>query len=130
MKSLHVSSASFAAALVYLSATAAQASAPELDPVVVVADRTPTPISRTGQSVTVLDAADIQSSQAIGVAEVLQTTPGATFARTGGPGQPTSVFIRGADSDHTLVLIDGVEMDDPSQPAGNFDFANLLVGVS
>ena len=52
--------------------------------------------------------------------------PGLSVARSGGVGQPTSVFIRGAESDQTVVLIDGVQIYDPSTTAGYFDFENLL----
>jgi vitamin B12 transporter len=99
-----------------------------LDEVVVVATRTPEPLSKVGNSVTVLDQQAIQDSQKVNVSDLLATTPGITFARTGGPGNSTSVHIRGADSDHTIVLIDGVVLNDPSLTGGNFDFGNLLVG--
>jgi vitamin B12 transporter len=62
------------------------------------------------------------------VSQLLATTPGISFSRSGGPGNSTSVNIRGADSDHTLVLIDGVVLNDPSLVNGNIDFGNLLVG--
>ncbi len=99
-----------------------------LDPIVVVANRAPEPLSKVGNSVTVLDEQAIQESQKIGVSELLATTPGITFSRNGGPGTSTSVYIRGANSDHTVVLIDGVVLNDPSLIGGNFDFGNLLVG--
>jgi vitamin B12 transporter len=99
-----------------------------LDEVVVVANRAPEPLSKVGSSVTVLDAYDIQQSQAVVASDLLAQTPGITVARNGGPGQPTSVFIRGAESDQTVVVIDGVTLNDPSQPAGGFDFENLLIG--
>ena len=82
--------------------------------VVVVANRAPEPLSKIGNSVTVLDAAAIKASQEPGVADLLAQTPGVTFARTGGLGQPTSVFIRGAESTQTVVVIDGVQLNDPS----------------
>jgi len=99
-----------------------------LGEVVVVANRAPTPLDRIGNSVTVLDLQDIQQSQAVITSDLLAQTPGLSVARTGGPGQPTSVFIRGAESDQTLVVIDGVVMNDPSQPGGGYDFENLLIG--
>jgi vitamin B12 transporter len=99
-----------------------------LDEVVVVANRAPTPLSTVGNSVTVLDEQDIRESQAVIDADLLEQTPGIAVARTGGVGQPTSVFIRGAESDQTVVVIDGVKMTDPSLPGGGFDFENLLVG--
>jgi vitamin B12 transporter len=96
--------------------------------VVVVANRAPEPMSKVGNSVTVLNQQAIQESQKVDVSALLATTPGISFSRSGGPGNSTSVFIRGADSDHTVVLIDGVVLNDPSVVGGNFDFGNLLVG--
>jgi vitamin B12 transporter len=99
-----------------------------LDEVVVVANRAPVPLATVGSSVTVLDEQDIRESQATMTADLLAQTPGISVARTGGIGQPTSVFIRGAESDQTVVVIDGVKMTDPSLPGGGFDFENLLIG--
>jgi vitamin B12 transporter len=99
-----------------------------LDEVVVVANRAPEPLSKVGNSVTVLDQQAIEDSQKVDVSALLATTPGITFSRTGGPGTSTNVYIRGADSDHTVVLVDGVVLNDPSLVGGNFDFGNLLVG--
>jgi vitamin B12 transporter len=99
-----------------------------LNEVVVVANRAPEPLSKVGNSVTVLDQQAIQDSQKVDMSTLLATTPGITFSRNGGPGNTTSVYIRGADSDHTVVLIDGVVLNDPSLIGGNFDFGNLLVG--
>ena len=97
-----------------------------LDEIVVVANRAPEPLSKIGNSVTVLDQAAITASQLTVVSDLLQQTPGLTVARDGGVGQLTSVFIRGADSDQTAVVIDGVLMNDPSAPGGGYNFANLL----
>jgi vitamin B12 transporter len=99
-----------------------------LDEIVVVANRAPEPLSKVGNSVTVIDQQTIEDSQKVDVGALLATTPGITFSRSGGPGNATSVYIRGADSDHTVVLIDGVVLNDPSLIGGNFDFGNLLVG--
>ena len=123
--------AAIAAIFLTLSAAARAQSAPDtsaasVDEVVVVANRAPAPLSTIGNSVTVLDAAAIQASQAAVVADLLAQTPGVTFARNGGVGAITSVYIRGAESDQTVVLIDGVLVNDPSSPGGGFDFANLL----
>ena len=108
--------------------TASGASETSLQEVVVVANRAPTPLDKIGNSVTVLDLEDIQQSQAVVAADLLAQTPGISVARTGGFGQPTSVFIRGAESDQTVVVIDGVVMNDPAQPGGGYDFENLLIG--
>jgi vitamin B12 transporter len=97
-----------------------------IDEVVVVATRAPEPLSKIGSSVTVLDESAIKDSQATLLADLLAQTPGVTVARIGGVGSQTSVFIRGADSDHTLVVIDGVQINDPSRTDGGFDFQDLL----
>lgn len=99
-----------------------------LQEVVVVANRAPVPLEKVGSSVTVLTDEDIKASQATIASDLLAQTPGISIARTGGVGQPTSVFIRGAESDQTVVIIDGVKLTDPSLPAGGFDFENLLIG--
>ena len=108
--------------------TSEQPTDDSLNEVVVVANRAPEPLSRVGNSVTVLDDAAIKESQTTALSDLLALTPAISFARNGGVGQPTSIFIRGAESDQTLVLIDGVQVNDPSAPSGGFDFENLLVG--
>jgi vitamin B12 transporter len=99
-----------------------------LDEVVVVANRAPEPLSRIGSSVTVLNDEAIRSSQAIVVSDLLAQTPGVSFARNGGVGGTTSVYIRGAESDQTVIVIDGVLLNDPSLAVGGADFAHLLTG--
>jgi vitamin B12 transporter len=98
----------------------------DLSEIVVVANRAPEPLSKIGNSVTVLTEAAIQASQLPVVSDLLAQTPGVSVARAGGVGQPTSVYIRGAESDQTVVLIDGVQLNDPSTTGGGFDFENLL----
>jgi vitamin B12 transporter len=83
---------------------------------------------QTGRSVTSLDHETIDRRQSTSVADLLSTTPGITVSRNGGPGQPTAVRIRGAEDAQTLVLIDGVRVNDPASPGGAFDFGNLLTG--
>ncbi len=107
---------------------AGAAAATAVERVVVTANRSPTDADLVGQSFTVLTLEQLRQDQEISVADIVARTPGVTLARNGGPGQPTSLFIRGADSDQTLVLIDGVKVNDPSDPGSGFDFANLDVG--
>ena len=96
--------------------------------VVVVADRRPEPLDKVGQSVTVLTLPQIQADQELAVSDILARTPGVSVVRNGGPGETTSLFIRGAETDQTAVLIDGVKLNDPSSPGNGFNFADLLVG--
>jgi len=100
-------------------------SAQEMDDLVVTATRLATPRGELASSVTVITAEDIQRRQFRSVPQALRSVPGLHVVQTGGPGQQTSVFMRGANSNHTLVLIDGVEVSDPSSPAGAVDFSNL-----
>jgi len=110
-----------------LAATPALAEA-DADTIVVTANRDAQPLSRVGQSITVIDSAQIERRQSNTVVDFLRDVPGVTFARNGGVGTSTSVFIRGADSDQTVALIDGVRLNDPSSPGGGFNFGNLLIG--
>jgi vitamin B12 transporter len=99
-----------------------------LEEVVVVATRLPVPAAKVGNTVSVLNRADIEASQAVAVSDLLARLPGVGVTRSGGPGGLTGLRIRGAESDHTLVLIDGVQINDPAAPGGGFDFGNLLTG--
>lgn len=96
--------------------------------VVVTANRAPTQAVQVGQSFTVLTAIQLQQDQEISVSDILARTPGISFTRNGGPGETTSLFIRGADSDQTVVLVDGVKVNDPTDPGTGYDFANLITG--
>ncbi|MFN5553428.1 MAG: TonB-dependent receptor plug domain-containing protein [Hyphomonadaceae bacterium] len=109
------------------SALAAPA-AGQAETIVITATRTPTRASRVGSSVTVIDTPAIARAQSIPVIDLLRDVPGVAFSRTGGVGSLTTVRIRGAESDQTVLLIDGVKLNDPSGPGGGFNFANLLVG--
>jgi vitamin B12 transporter len=102
---------------------------PGAEAIVVTASRTPTPIASVGQSISVIESQDIARLQTVTVADALRLVPGLSFARNGPVGSVTSVFIRGADSDQTVALIDGVKINDPSSPGGGFDFGPLLLGT-
>src|SRR6201999_471830 len=58
--------------------------------------------------------------------DTLNTVPGLNVVQSGGPGGQTSVFIRGTNSNHTKVLIDGIDVGDPTTPNGALDLAHLL----
>ena len=98
-----------------------------LDTVVVTATRTDQPRALTGESISVITAADLSSAQAVVVADALAQTPGLTIVRNGGIGQTTSIGMRGALTGQTLMLIDGVRINNPSAPDGSAILADLLV---
>jgi vitamin B12 transporter len=84
---------------------------PVEEQIVVTATRTPTPLEDVLSPVIVIDRAAIERSGAGDPGDLLRFHAGLDLARNGGPGQTTAVFIRGADSNHTLVLVDGVRIN-------------------
>ena len=110
-----------------IDAVPAESGTSQLDTVTVTANRYPTTVADVGSSSTLITAEEIEQKQQPQVADVLRGTPGLDVARSGGPSQITSVFMRGANSDHTLVLIDGIQANDPSSPSRAFDFSTLSV---
>lgn len=118
----------YAAAAIALLPAAASAQDAGDATIIVTATGAPQRAAESGQAVTVIDRATIEARQTIVVSDLLSTTPGVTVSRNGGPGQPTAVRIRGAEGDQTLVLIDGVRVNDPSVTGGGYDFGNLLAG--
>lgn len=107
---------------------AGRAGATAVEDVIVTANRSAQPIERVGASVAVLTQAAIEARQTTAVAELLAQTPGVSYSRNGGVGAANSLYIRGAEGHHTVVLIDGVKLNDPSSTQGGFNFGNLLVG--
>ncbi|HVI99394.1 MAG TPA: TonB-dependent receptor [Sphingomonas sp.] len=99
------------------------------DPIVVTAAGAPQAADETGDAITVVTRDDLETRQTVSIADYLATTPGIGVTRSGGPGTVTSLSIRGAEATQTLVLIDGVRVNDPSSPGGAFDFGSLLSGA-
>ena len=91
----------------------------------VTANRVPTDIQRTGSAITMISAEEIEKSHPGSIADVLRAVPGLSVTQNGGPGSTANVRLRGANSQHTLVLIDGIRVNDPSDGSGAFDFANI-----
>jgi vitamin B12 transporter len=97
-----------------------------LETMVITANRTETKEKEVGSSLTVITADEIQKRQVLTVTDALRLVPGLDIVNSGGLGRQSNVYTRGAGSGQTLVLIDMVEMNDPSDPNGAFDFANLM----
>jgi vitamin B12 transporter len=81
------------------------------DVIVVTATRTETSLTDTIVPVTVIGRDRIEQSLATDLAELLRFEAGLDIGRNGGPGQATSIFMRGTESNHTLVLVDGVRIN-------------------
>lgn len=97
----------------------------QLGEVVVTATRDEVPIEQVGSSISVITAKEIEQQQKRTVADALRMVPGLDVKSYNGAGSPTDISLRGAPSYHTLVLVDGVEVNDPSDAQGGYNFANL-----
>jgi vitamin B12 transporter len=86
-----------------------------LSEMIVTATRVPEPADQALEPVIVIDRATLEDSLALDVGDVLRFHAGIDTGRTGGPGQPLSVFIRGANSDQSIVMIDGVRINSGTQ---------------
>jgi vitamin B12 transporter len=110
--------------IIALASSAAVAQVPPIsENVVVTATAAPEEINEVGAAVTVVTREEIERNGWRTVQDVLRSVPGAGVARSGGPGAQTSVFLRGANSTHTLVLVDGVRVNSPFFPG--YDFSLL-----
>jgi len=125
LKSVFLSGAALAA---FTHSAAAQSQNSLLVPpenVVVTATRIATPIDQVASSITVIDAADIDARQQRSLPDVLRDVPGLNLVQAGGEGGQASIFMRGSNSNHTKVLVDGIEDSDPSKPNGAYDFGKF-----
>lgn len=96
------------------------------DIIVVTGTAVPVEVSRIGSSLTVFDTAQIERRNHAYVPDILREVPGLAVNQGGGFGQLAQVRIRGGEGNHTLVLIDGIEVS--SVGGGEFDLSSLLGG--
>lgn len=85
---------------------------PKPGEIVVTASRLPTDIKKVGSSVSVVSGEEFRLSRPTDTWEQLRFTPGVTFVRSGAGGTKTSLFMRGGESDHTVLLLDGFKVND------------------
>ncbi|HVE66224.1 MAG TPA: TonB-dependent receptor [Thermoanaerobaculia bacterium] len=111
--------------LLFLASVAAhgQGVPPESESVVVTATRSPEEERDLGSATTVITRERIERSGATTVLEVLRSIPGVDVVRQGGDGSLTSLFLRGTNSTHALVLVDGARVNSPYFPG--YDFSAL-----
>lgn len=95
--------------------------------ITVTATRIETPAKEVASSVTVVSQEDLERTKKATVLEALQEILGVSVIQNGPRGSAASVFLRGANSEHTLVMIDGVELNDPISPSRSYDLAHLTV---
>ena len=100
----------------------------EESPIVVTATRLPTPRDEVGSTVTVITAEDITRRQYRSVADALRSVPSLDIVTSGGGiGKLTVVFSRGTESNHTLFLLDGIELNDPAGTDGAVDLSSIYI---
>ena len=97
----------------------------EIDTIVVTGTRIEQTTAETGSTVRVIDAEEIEALGFTHALDAIANAPGVTINQNGAFGGAATVRIRGASSDQTLVLIDGVSVNDASSPGGGFNFARL-----
>jgi vitamin B12 transporter len=95
-----------------------------LEPVVVTANRLPTPVGDVPAAVTILEGRELEARGIDYVADALRDVAGVDVARNGSYGGVTSAFVRGGESDYLKVLVDGVSLNDPG---GAIDLAHLTM---
>jgi len=101
------------------------AAAPGVPAITITAARAEQALQRTGSAVSVIGPDEIARSSARSVEDLLRQAPGVAVNSSGGPGQVQTVLLRGAEARHTLVLVDGVRINDPSSTGGEVDFSGL-----
>jgi vitamin B12 transporter len=99
----------------------------EVDPIVVTPTRTAETADQTLASVSVVGRAEIERRQSKDMTDVLRGLPGVAVSNSGGPGQPTSVFLRGTEADQTLVLVDGIRIG--SATLGTAPWQNIPIDL-
>ena len=102
--------------------TAEEDSVKSLDKVVITATKYPTRQSNTGKLVSVITREQIEKSAGKDLAQLLNEQTGITVNGSfSNPGKDKSIFFRGASSNYTLILLDGIPLNDPSGTGGTFD---------
>lgn len=114
-------------ATVSLFALPGWAEAPE-DDLVITGTRQPAKAERLPADVDVIDIDEIRRQGVVSLADALDDTPGLIVVGSGGFGQQASVFSGGGNSNHTLVLFDGIRLNDPSTPGSSFDGGQDTLG--
>ena len=102
-----------------------QSAPPIKHDIVVTATRLETPERKVGSSLTVISGEDLLRTGRAFVLDALEAALGLSTVRNGGPGATASVSIRGANSEHTLFLLDGLELNDPINPSRSYDVSHM-----
>ncbi len=102
-------------------------SMPLSDPLVTSAATMALPVTEAASSITVLTRRDIEANRVFYLDDLLRLVPGLDVISSGGPGKLTSVFIRGAASERTLIMVDNIPINDPASPARTTDLSKIAL---
>src|SRR5262249_41509572 len=94
--------------------------------VIVTATRIPTPEPQVASSISLVTADEIDSRQERTLPDGLKNLPGLNLVQAGGPGGTTTLFMRGTNPNHTKVLVDGIDVGNPANSNGAYDFGQFL----
>lgn len=97
----------------------------EIPEIVVTPYYIPTPIGHTGSTVSVVSGDQIEEASPGSMSQLLRSVPGVTVIESGGPGGTTEIRLRGAETGHTLVLVNGIRVNDFATARDDFDFAQF-----
>ncbi|PCJ39301.1 MAG: hypothetical protein COA71_14375 [SAR86 cluster bacterium] len=97
----------------------------ELQEIIITANRVPQSVDAVMAATTIINRETIRNSQSQSLIELLSGQPGMQLAQSGGQGAQTSLFLRGTESDHTLILIDGVQITTSTGAAGRLELIPL-----
>ena len=112
-------------ALALAVSSAATHAESKIEEVTITSSRTPVTLSEVLSSTTIITRQEIERVQAIDLYDLLNRTAGVSFVRNGGRGAATSLFLRGNQSDHTLILIDGVRTGSATLGSTSLNALNL-----
>lgn len=127
LKSVLMSSSALLAAS-GISATTSAQEVTELEGITIYsANRTPTDAAKVGSTVNIVTEQDIRDRSQTYVKDYLDTIPGISFSQYGPPGSAATLNVRGATTQYVKVLIDGMDLSDPSSTQQQMLFENLLV---
>jgi len=102
----------------FLMFSSANADNEAVDSVVVTASRLDQPADNLSQTIAIITLEEIERLWAASATEVLRQIPGANVIQQGGRGGVSSILLRGGEPDFTVVLIDGVQVNDPTNTRG------------
>ncbi|GHB17575.1 ligand-gated channel [Pseudovibrio japonicus] len=109
------------------STIAPSANETELGEIIVIASRTETEAGKVGSTTHVVTEEDLKNDGAIFVSEYLTKLPGISFSQSGGAGKVSSLRMRGMNNYYTKVLVDGIDISDPSSPQVEARLEHMLL---